>query len=320
MIRKPVTVLLVILMAMVFSPSFGGGDTEIQTTVNNGLKIELQFYRQTYRLNEPINVLINVVNGSSLPVPFQVSPLIYETFFFDIRTPRNETVPLLDIFQVRMKNNASSSGDFRDIVLQPGESFSRVIDITQWFDIKESGYYIIKGIFHANPDKQFDSLLSFDYKILVKPPVVVEKKLSEDEQQRIEELENVKKLPPYDVIADLLDAKMKKDWERFLAHIDAERLIASFQEYFSAYENARSGKYRLEVLEEFKRYLTVHWQDRILSYKIGASQIQDDKATVICDVDYTTKTLMYGLRYTFSLYRNHLGQWLVYDYNVLKIK
>lgn len=312
MIRKPIAVFILFLLALAGPTVFGSMDPDVQ--------VELQFYKQTYRLNEPVNVLINVVNSSSQPVSFQVSPLIYETFFFEIRTPRNEIVPLLDVFQVQMKNNASSSGDFRDIILQPQESFSRIIDITQWFDIKESGYYIIRGLFHNNPDKQGEFLSSYDYKILVKPPLLVEKKLSEDEQQRVTELENVKKLPPYDVIADFLDAKMKKDWERFLAHVDPERLIASFQEYYSAYENARSGKYRLEVLEEFKRYLTVHWQDRILSYKIGSSQIQDDKATVVCDVDYTTKTLMYGLRYTFSLYRNHMDQWLVYDYNVLKIK
>ena len=312
MIRKKLFVFILFLSAPAGPSVFAGLAPELQ--------VELQFYKQAYRLNEPVNVLINVVNSSAQPVSFQVSPLIYETFFFDIRTPRNESVPLIDAFQVQMKNNASSSGDFRDITLQPQESFSRVIDIAQWFDIKESGYYIIRGIFHHNPDKQGEALSSYDYKILVKPPLIVEKKLSEDEQQRITELENVKKLPPYDVIADLLDAKMKKDWVRFLAHIDSERLIASFQEYNSAYQAARSGKYRLEVLEDFQRYLTVHWQDRILSYKIGASQIQDDKATVVCDVDYTTKTLMYSLRYTFNLYRNHQDQWLVYDYDVLKVK
>jgi hypothetical protein len=286
----------------------------------NDVKVELQFFQQTYRLNEPINVTIQVVNVSPSRISFQVSSLIYETFFFDIRTPRSETVNPLDTFEVLMKNRASSSGDFRDIVLEPQEAFSKVIDVTQWFDFKESGYYFIRGLFHANPDKQADQQSSIDYKILVKPPLLVEKKLSEDEKERIVQLEDAKKLPPYEVIDDLLDAKMKKDWERFQVHIDPERLIKAFQDYNNDYENARSGKYKLDVLEGFKRYLTQHWQDRIDRYSIGASQIQDGKATVECDVDFATRTSKYGLRYTFSLYRNHLGQWLVYDYTVLKIK
>lgn len=306
------TVLFIILFLAAAGIAFGLDPADI--------RVELQFYQQTYRLNDPIQVTIQVVNQSAGQAAFQVSPLIYETFFFEVRTPRNETVPLLDSFDVQMKNNASSSGDFRDIILQPQESFSRVIDITKWFDFKESGYYYIRGLFRANPDKQADRISSLDYKILVKPPLAVEQKLSEDEKERNVQLDEAKKLPPYDVIADLLDAKMKKDWERFQVHIDAERLIAAFQDYNNDYQNARSGKYRLEILEDFKRYLSRHWQDRIDAYKIGASRIEDDKATVVCDVDFSTKTSRYGLRYTFNLYRNHLGQWLVYDYNVLKIK
>ena len=284
------------------------------------LQVGLQFYRETYRLNEPIPVQINVVNNSSFPVKFYVSPLIYESFFFTMKTPKNEDVALLDSFQVERKNNTSSSGDFREITLMPGEEFARLIDLTQWFDIRESGYYYIKGLFYPNPDKKNVLIESFDYKILIKPPVIVEKQISAEELERQADFEKVLKLPPYDVIDDFLDAKMKKDWERFLLHIDPTRLIKSFDEYYNAYQNARSGTYQLQVIEDFKKYLTVYWQDRILSYKIIESHIKENDATVIADVDFKVKLFSYTLRYTFNLYRNHLNQWLIYDYSALKVK
>ncbi len=284
------------------------------------MQVALQFYKETYRLNEPINVLINVANNSSAPVSFSVSPLIYESFFFSLKTPKNEDVPLLDTFQVEMKNNASSSGDFRQITLMPQEEFSRLIDITKWFDIRESGYYYIKGIFYPNPDIKSQSSESFNYKIYIKPPLLMENQLSEQQQERQAEFEKVKMLPPYDVIDDLLDAKMKKDWERFLLHIDASRLIKSFDDYYKSYENARSGTYQLQIIEDFKNYLTVYWQDRILSYKILESHIKENDSTVIAEVDYKVRLVTYTLRYTFSLYKNHLNQWLVYDYSALKVK
>jgi len=283
------------------------------------VQIELQFYKDSYRLNEPIPVTINVVNNSSEAVKFNISPLIYESFFFSIITPRNEEVPLLDSFQVEMKNNQSSSGEYRTVLLMPQESFSRMIDITRWFDIREAGYYYIKGIFYSNPDNRAEGNESFNYKILIKPPVPVEGEISEEEIVRKKELEQVKKLPPYEVIEDMLDAKMKKDWQRFLIHIDAERLIKAFSDYYNAYENARTGSYRLEVVEDFKRYLTTYWQDRILSYKVLETQIKEDKATVICDVEYKVRTITYVLRYNFSLYKNHLNQWLLYDYYAHKV-
>ncbi len=295
--------------------------TSVIFSIDSGdIQLELRFFQQTYRLNEPIDVLINVVNISDKPISFFLSPLIYDSFFFTLRTPMNELIPFLDIFQVNMKDNSSSSGDFREIILLPRESFSREIDITKWFDIKESGYYYIKGLFYPNPDKKSEVFESFNYKIFVKPPLLVENKLSEEEQSRVIEFENIQKFPPYDVVEDLLDAKMKKDWDRFLSHIDPERLIMSFQDYYSAYQSARSGRYRLEIVEEFKKYLTVHWQDRILSYKVVESNIKEDKATVTCDVDYKEKLFSYTLRYTFYLYKNHLNQWLVYDYTALKLK
>ncbi len=284
------------------------------------LQVGLQFYRETYRLNEPIPVQINVVNNSSFPVKFYVSPLIYESFFFTMKTPKNEDVALLDSFQVERKNNTSSSGDFREITLMPGEEFARLIDLTQWFDIRESGYYYIKGLFYPNPDKKNVLIESFDYKILIKPPVIVEKQISAEELERQADFEKVLKLPPYDVIDDFLDAKMKKDWERFLLHIDPTRLIKSFDEYYNAYQNARSGTYQLQVIEDFKKYLTVYWQDRILSYKIIESHIKENDATVIADVDFKVKLFSYTLRYTFNLYKNHLNQWLIYDYSALKVK
>jgi hypothetical protein len=237
-----------------------------------------------------------------------------------MKTPRNEDVSLLDAFQVEMKNYVSPSGDLREITLMPQEQFSRIIDITKWFDISESGYYYIKGIFYPNPDRKNDSIESFNYKIFIKPPLIIEKQISVEEQERQAEFENIKKLPPYDVIDDFLDAKMKKDWERFLMHIDAERLIKSFTEYYNAYQNARSGSYQLQVIDNFKKYLTVYWQDRILSYRILESHIMENNATVVADVDFKVNLITYSLRYTFSLYKNHQGQWLVYDYSALKVK
>ena len=292
----------------------------IQGELKTDIKIELQFYTQTYRLNDPIYVLINIVNVSDKDYNFTISSLIYETFFFIMRTPKNEVINLLDQFQIEKMENASASGDYREIKLQPGEVFSRKIDITQWFDIKESGYYYLKGIFHPNPDIKNKSYESFDYKILVRPPLIIENKLIEDELKQHEIIETVKKFPPDEAIIDFLDAKMKKDWERFLSHIDHERLIQSFDNYRNAYENARSGRYKLEIIGEFKNYLTTYWQDRILKYEIIETMIRQDKATVTCEVEYKVRNTSYMHRYEFYLYKNHANQWLIYDYIVLRMK
>ncbi len=286
----------------------------------NGVKVELQFFTQTYRLNDPIPVMVNVVNTSKEKFQFDVSSLIYETFFFEVKTPKNENIVINDLFHIEMKNNFSSSEDYRKITLNSGESFSKTIDINQWYQIKDSGYYFIKGVFYPNPDDKSKKLESVYYKILVKPPLMIEADLIKEEQAKTAKLNQVKLLPPYEVVADMIDAKMKKDWDRFLVHIDAERLINSFDNYALEYKNAKSGQYALEVLERFRQYLTVYWQDIVESYTINKSTIEGDKAQVVCDIRYLLRNVSYVFRYTFVLYKNHNGEWLVEDYIVHTVK
>ena len=286
----------------------------------DGVKVELQFFTQTYRLNDPIPVLVNVVNTSKEKFHFDVSSLIYETFFFEVKTPKNEDIVINDLFQIEMKNNYSSSEDYRDITLNSGESFSKTIDINQWYQIKDSGYYFIKGVFYPNPDDKSKKLESVYYKILVKPPLMIESELLKEEQAKTLKLQQVKMLPPYEVVADMIDAKMKKDWNRFLVHIDAERLIQSFDNFWIEYKNAKTGQYALEVIERFKQYLTVYWQDVVESYTINKSTIEGDKAQIECDVTYVLRNVTYVARYTFILYKNHNSEWLVENYIVHMVK
>lgn len=294
--------------------------TMLYSQSTQDIKVELQFYTQTYRLNEPIPVVVNVMNAGTSRFTFQVSSRIYQTFFFEIRTPANERIDVKDDFQVEMRENYSTSEDYRPMSLESGESFSRQIDITQWFDVRETGYYYIKGYFYPNPDDTNNFVESVNYKILVKPPLIVEQQVVAAEQQQQQRYDELKKLPPYDAIADMIDAKMKKDWDRFLFHIDAERLIMTFQNYAAEYSNARTGRLRLDLIEDFKDYLTKHWQDTILSYQVKRSEIEGDEAKVICDVVYKVRTLSYTLEYTFDLYRNHEGQWLVQGYVTHRIQ
>lgn len=284
------------------------------------LQVELKFYKQAYRINEDIPVQILVYNLSDRPQEIYVSPLVYETFFFDIRTTKNIPVGLRDDFQITKSSVLSDVGQFRKIILMPGESFSRDININEWFDLSEVGYYSINGLFYRRPDLTNDVRRSFTYKILIKPPQVIEESVAKEDLRRQEEFQTLMKLPPYEAIADMWDAKSKKDWERFLFHIDAEKLIMAFDDYKEAYLSARTGRYRLQIVEEFKKYLTVHWQDRILQYTIKEATIKGTEAEVISDVEFAVRSQSYILRYYFKLYQNISGQWLVYDYSVVRIK
>lgn len=303
------------LLILVFSLSAG-----LYAFNPEDFKLLLDFEKSTFRMNSAVNIEIKLVNISQDERIIKLSPFNYESFSFIVKTPQNEELSYRDDYKIRMNEIESSYDEVKEVRLLSKESVSRLINLSEIFDFRKEGYYFIKVLYYPDPDIKSTYIESEYYKFLLKPPSIVEQNIDENYKERKQQIEHVKKLPPYDVVDDLLDAKMKKDWERFLTHFDVERLIYSFQNYGKAYESAKGGKYKLEILEDFKKYLTTHWQDRILSYKILESYIKPDVATVDADVEYKVRELSYVLRYTFKLYRNFLGEWKIYDYTVLRVK
>lgn len=308
------------LLSVAFLLIFSAGIFALET---DNMIVQLQFFTQAYRLNESIPVQISVVNTSGESFDFEVSPQIHETFFFEVRTPLSEEVEVTDDFGILQRQYASSAEDYREIVLQDNESFSHQIDLSEWFDFTEAGYYYVKGIFYPNPDDDETTVESIYYKILVKTPTAVEEALTAAEQEEADELDAASDLAPYDVIEDMLEAKMEKNWDRFLLHIDTEKLIYSFQNFSDEYDNARTGAMQLQVLEEFETYLTEYWDDTILSFQVQEATITSDgeqySAEVTCEVEYQVRSLSYIMEYTFELYETQDGQWLVTDYTAHRL-
>ncbi len=286
----------------------------------NDLKVTINFDETTFRLNSDIFIDVKIINNSKERKIIKLSPLDYESFYFFLRTSENEVIDYKDAYKLKTTEVISSINDIKEIILDPDESITRKINLDEIFDFRKTGFYYIKVNYYPEPENKLFFYESENYKFLVKSPIIVNQMEKEFENKKTKKIEEVKKLPPYEIVDDLLDAKMKKDWDRFLYYFDLEKLIYSFQNFGKMYENAKTGKRKFEVLEDFRRYLTVHWQDRILSYQILEAYVKSDEATVDADVEYKVRNLSYILRYTFKFYKNSENEWKIYDYTVLRIK
>ncbi|MEJ5285050.1 MAG: hypothetical protein ACP5Q5_08440 [Brevinematia bacterium] len=287
---------------------------------SSDLKLMIDFEKTTFRLNSPINIEIKIMNNSQEKKLIKLSPLDYESFYFYLRTSENELLDYKDEYRLKTKEIVSSLDDVKEVILFPGESITRVVNLDEIFDFRKTGFYYLKVNYYPEPENRLSYYETENYKFLVRPPLVVEDDLRKVEDSRQKRIDVIKKGPPYEIVEDLIDAKMKKDWDRFLVYFDLERLIYSFQNFSSAYENAKTGKHKFEILEDFRRYLTTHWQDRILSYKVLEAYIKGENATVDADVEFKVRNLSYVLRYTFKFYKNANNEWKIYDYTVLRVK
>ncbi|MCX7820100.1 MAG: hypothetical protein N2258_00300 [Brevinematales bacterium] len=287
---------------------------------SSDLLLTIDFEKTSFRLNSPMNIEIKIINTSQERKIIKLSPLDYESFHFYVRTIENELLDYKDDYRLKTKEIISSADDVKEVLLFPGESISRIVDLDGIFDFRKVGFYYLKVNYYPDPENKLSFYESENYKFLIKPPLNVEDNLKKVEDTKQKRIDIIKKSPPYEIVEDLIDAKMKKDWDRFLVYFDLERLIYSFQNFGSAYENAKTGKHKFEILEDFRRYLTTHWQDRILSYKILEAYIKEGNATVDADVEFKVRNLSYVLRYTFKFYKNSDNEWKIYDYTVLRVK
>lgn len=284
-----------------------------------GLLARISFIKQNYTGSEPIQLVLSVYNTNNTSVNIALSDTLNQTISFELRTTKNEITPLRPSVDARIRTIYANPSLYRYIILEPNEVFSRIFDLRDFFDITDFSSYYLKASFFPDPDNRAEFFES-DYTVFTHiPPASVQQEMVRMQTEREKILQEAKLLLPNESIADLFEAQVVKDWERFLVHIDAERLINSFDNYARQYNAAQEGSFKLDILENFKRFLTVHWNSSLISYDVKETLIQENKAYVTVDAVEGIRFTSRRLRYNFIMYKNGAGQWLVEDYTVLAL-
>lgn len=284
-----------------------------------GLLARISFVKQNYTGSEPIQLVLSVYNTNNKSVNIALSDTLNQTISFELRTTKNEIAPLKPSVDAQTRTIYANPSLYRYITLEPNEVFSRIFDLRDFFDITAFSSYYVKASFFPDPDNRAEFFES-DYTVFTHiPPVSVQQEMVRVQTEREKILQEAKLLLPSESIADLFEAQAVKDWERFLVHIDAERLINSFDNYARQYNAAREGSFKLDILENFKRFLTAHWNSSLISYDVKETLIQENKAYVTVDAVEGIRFTSRRLRYNFVMYKNGAGQWLIEDYTVLAL-
>ena len=291
-----------------------------QSTFNtNDNSIEISFIKQNYQGDESIDIEFSIKNKGTQESFFVLSDILDQSINFELKTSRNEVIEINHNTGVRLTGTFSNPALYRYINLMPGESFSRIFDLRDLYSISTYETFYVKGVFYPDPDNRSVFINSDNTSFTHTPPPLVQQKISEDSIKRTQELNNLATLLPNEIVQSFFEAQFVKDWGKFLLHIDAERLISIFYNYSVQYKNSTDGTFRLELLENFKKFFTVHWDIPLVSYDIQETVIKGQEATVTVDAMESIRFTNRKIRYVFTLYRNTAGAWLISDYTVLSL-
>ncbi|MGL4676552.1 MAG: hypothetical protein ACRCWI_02655 [Brevinema sp.] len=289
------------------------------TADNTSPAVNISFIKQNYQAYEPIQFEVFIKNTDTQERSFIISDILEQSIYFELRSSRNEIV------EMNPKVVAQSSGVFstpelyRNITLMPQESFSRLFDLREFYNITRYDTFYLKGIFYPDPNNRALQALS-DYTVFSHiPSSTVLQQMVGDSINRSKELSILSTFLPNEIIKSFFESLFTKDWEKFLLHINTEQLLQSFQNYANQYNQSNDVTFKLELLKQFQRFLTVHWDIPLTSYKITQTTIQEHTAYVTVDAVESIRFTSRRVRYTFTLYRSVSGSWLIVDYTVLAL-
>ncbi|MGL4388366.1 MAG: hypothetical protein ACRCTJ_03115 [Brevinema sp.] len=292
-----------------------------QNTTDSLYSVQVSFIKQNYAGNEAIDACVKIFNKSNSPITFSLADdfLSHQSITFELRTSQNIIIPIKNNLQALIKLKASDPSQYREITLLQGESFSKIFNIRDFYDLSEAKTYYIEALFFPDPDNHStpyrSSFASFSQSV----PSVVQEAILKETLIQTAKFKELSRLLPNEIIMSFFNSQMEKNWELFLLHIDPERLIYSFPNFAKQYDQATSGVFKLEIIDQFKRFFSTHWNIPLTSYKITRTIIEDDSATVTVDAIESIRFTNRRLRYTFTLYRTGQNSWLIENYLVLSL-
>ncbi|MGL5956940.1 MAG: hypothetical protein ACRC0X_10165 [Brevinema sp.] len=281
--------------------------------------VSISFVKQNYQAYEPIQLELFIKNQDTKEQSFVLSDILAQSIHFELRTSRNELLAINPKVAQQLTGIFSTPELYRTITLMPQESFSRLFDLRELYNITQYDTFYLKGIFYPDPDNRQVQAVSDYTAFSHTPSSVILQQIVTDSIERNQDLSILSTLLPNEIIQSFFESLFAKDWEKFLLHINTEQLLQSFQNYATQYNQSNDATFKLELLKQFQRFLTVHWNIPLTSYNITQTTIQENTAYVTVDALESIRFTSRRIRYTFVLYRSVSGYWLISDYTVLAL-
>jgi hypothetical protein len=316
--------IVVFLMALLAAPGvnllFGG---EV------GFNIRYFDKRIYYLSPDPILIQVTITNDSPRTYRFKLAEDRAFSVNFNVRTTTNRPVePALGLIRKRTENRQVY---FREITIEPGESFSFVENLRDYAELRAAGSYVVEAsIFPELIDplnlkgEELIPLQSNPLGLTLRfPPLPgrdggVPEALDEATGAALVR----ERLPPDEVVSYLLSARQRSQWEKFFLYLDLEAMVSR--------DPARQRQWRGES-EEGRRRMIVRYREELrqdivdrdiatipTEFFIERTDYNNEEGTVVVLEKFKNQGYTERKRYTYYLFRRD-NIWTVVHYTVTEL-
>ncbi len=272
--------------------------------------------------SRPILVNCTITNTGSETYRFRLADDHFFSIGFSAVTMRNRALPQSSEWLQR--RTRSGQVYFREVTLEPGESYSFVENIKDYITISDPGVYVLECAFFPElrrlPDYTEENIKSNRLTLEVKPePAAAMATGYLPLDERTGGILRPEEIPPDQVVAETLIARQKSQWERFFLYLDLEQMIAGDPAKRSRF-NAASESVRLDMIENYRQELMQSRAENEISLIPGEFQIErtsysGNEGTVTAIEWFNYTGFRERKRFTYTLARRD-NIWRITGYTV----
>ncbi len=308
------------LFAGTLAPLSSQSDTPVAADISIRF-LDRAIYYPGNSPSEPITINLTITNRSPETLRFKLAD--DRIFSVDFRALTMKGMPLDHTPAWLRKRSSNRHVYFREVSIEPGESFSFDENVKDYLSFVEPGIYVLDCGFYPELKRLSGDLepviRSNRLTLEVKPsPAAASARVLHISPATAEVLQPLP-IPPDQVVSYLLTARQKSRWDQFFLYLDLEQMIAKDPARGRRFKLA-SERDRYEILENYKFDLSQAIVDKDISTIPVEFQIErtsytenEGEVTVIEWFDYNK--FREKKRFTYYL-ASRDGIWRVFDYKV----
>lgn len=290
-----------------------------------GIEVTIRYFNQSvYFPESDIDVKVTITNNSPDPYRFRLADDRAFSIGFDVHTLTN--VALESAAQLVTRRLDAQPVYFREVVLETGEELSFVENLQHYAAIEQPGMYVVTAYFYpellprAGSVRAVQRLSSNRLTLSIRPsPRTVDEAIQARLDHETGEVLRRRQIPPDQVIAYTIEARMRDQWERFFLYHNLEEILRSSPTRDRRFVQLSQADQRYEI-EAYRRRLMEGTVDEDITavpfrYDILRTSYDQQTATVVADLRFRADGFIEIRRYTYHLRRRD-NVWEIVRYNV----
>lgn len=288
--------------------------------------VSIRFYDRTMyypgsKDDNPIYVDVAITNKGTQTLRFKLADDRMFSLDFYAFTIKNTTLPVTK--DLTIKRSTNQTVYFRELAIEPGETYSFVENVKDYIQIDEPSVYYLEMRFYpelykARTIEIASNRLSLD----IRPAPSASSSSVLPVESKTTALLKPEAISPDKVVEQTITARQKSLWDQYFLYMDIEQMMVRNSEVNRKYKNASADE-RNRMLQSYKADLM---QSRIDYDIVSIPERFEIESTSYSQTDGSVSVIEWFRYPTFSEKKRYIyklrqrdGIWQIYDYSVTNL-